>query len=50
MSTTADLLFLVLRVLPGEIREWLSVERKLSGKRTGGVSTPDSARENRGSG
>jgi len=46
----ADLLVLVLRVLPGEIREWLNAERNLCGKRKEGMSTPDSARENRGSG
>ena len=30
---TADLLVLVLRVLPEEIRKWLNAERNLPGKR-----------------
>jgi len=33
MSAAADLLLLVLQVLPGEIREWLKAERDISGKR-----------------
>ena len=50
MSAAADLLVLVLRVLPGEIREWLNAERNLPGKRKAVADTSDSARENRGSG
>ncbi len=33
MLAVADLLVLVLRVLPGEIREWLNAERNLPGKK-----------------
>jgi hypothetical protein len=47
---TADLVVLVLRVLPEEIREWLNAERNLPGKRKEGVGTSDSARGNLGSG
>ena len=50
MLAVADLLVLVLRVLPGEIREWLNAERNLRGKRKEGAPTPDSARENREAG
>jgi hypothetical protein len=47
---TADLLVLVLRVLPEEIRKWLNAERNLPGKRKEGVGTSGSAREDLGSG
>ena len=50
MPAAADLLVLALRVLPGELREWLNAERKLSGKRKEGASTPGSAHENREAG
>jgi len=50
VSAAADLLVLVLRVLPGEIREWLNAERNLPGKGKEGSGTSDSAREDRGSG
>jgi hypothetical protein len=50
MMATADLLVLVLWVLPGKIREWLNAERNLLGKRKEGAGTSDSARENRESG
>ncbi len=50
MSAAADLLVLVLRVLPGEIREWLNAERKLFGKRKEGAGASGSSRENVGSG
>ena len=36
MLATADLVVLVLRVLPGKIREWLNAERNLPGKRKDG--------------
>jgi hypothetical protein len=49
VSAAADLLVLVLRVLPGEIREWLNAERNLPGNRKEGAGTSDSAREKRGS-
>ena len=48
--TVADLLVLALRVLPGEIREWLNAERNLPEKKKEGDGSSDSARENRGSG
>ena len=48
--TVAELLVLVLRVLPGEIREWLKEERNLSEEKREGASTPESARPERGSG
>jgi hypothetical protein len=47
---TADLLILVLRVLPEEIRKRLNAERNLPGKRKEGAGTSDSACENPGSG
>jgi hypothetical protein len=50
VSAAAELLVLVLRVLPGEIREWLNAERNLPGKRKAEADTSDSARENRGAG
>ena len=50
MLATADLVVLVLRVLPEEIRKWLNAERNLPGKRKEGVGMSDSAREDRGSG
>jgi len=50
VSAAADLLVLVLRVLPGEIREWLNAERNLPGKGKEGSGTSDSACEDRGSG
>ena len=50
MLATADLVFLVLRVLPEEIREWLNAERNLPGKKKEGAGTSGSARENLGSG
>ena len=46
----ADLQVLVLRVLPGEIREWLNAERNLPGRRKEGSGTSGSPRENLGSG
>jgi len=46
----ADLLILVLRVLPEELRKCLNAERNLPGKRTEGTGTFDSARDDRGSG
>jgi hypothetical protein len=49
VSTVADLLFLVLRVLPEEIRKWLNAERNLPRKRKERVGTSDSAHEDRGS-
>lgn len=48
--TVADLLVLALRVLPGEIREWLRAERILPSSRRDGMATSDSVREDRGSG
>lgn len=45
--TVAELLVLALRVLPGEIREWLRAERILPGPRKDEAGTPDSAREDR---
>ena len=50
MLATADLVVLVLRVLPGKIREWLNAERNLPGKRKDEAGTSDSAREHWGSG
>ena len=49
MSAAADLLLLVLRVLPRETREWLIVERKMSGKRKKWAGPSDSARKKPGS-
>jgi hypothetical protein len=46
--TVADLLVLALRVLPGEIREWLRAERILPGPRKDEAGTDDSVREDRG--
>lgn len=43
----ADLLVVVLRVPPGEIREWLRAGRNLPGKRREGPDASDLARENR---
>jgi hypothetical protein len=50
VMATADLLVLVLRVLPGEIRKWLNVERNLPEKRKEGSGTSGSVPENMGSG
>lgn len=50
MLATADLVILVLLVLPEEIRKWLNAEGNLPGKRKEGAGTSDSAREGRGSG
>jgi hypothetical protein len=47
--TVAELLVLALRVLPGEIREWLNPERNLPEKKKEGGGASDSAREDRGS-
>jgi hypothetical protein len=47
---TANLLVLVLRVLPEEIRKWLNAERDLPGKRKERPDTSGSACENPGSG
>ena len=45
----AELLVLVLRELPGEIREWLKTARNPSGKSKGEADDSDSAREDSGS-
>jgi hypothetical protein len=47
---TADLVVLVLRVLPEEIREWLDAEHNYSGKEKKESGTSGSARENLRSG
>jgi hypothetical protein len=47
---TADLLVLVLRVLPGKLREGLNAERDLPVRREERPDTSGSARENPGSG
>jgi hypothetical protein len=49
VPAAADLLVLVLRVLPEKIREWLNAERKLPEKGKEGSNVSDSAREDRGS-
>jgi hypothetical protein len=41
---------LALRVLPGEIREWLKAEGDIPGKRKEGSVTSGSAHQDRGSG
>ncbi len=46
----ADLLVLVLRVLPGQIREWLIAEQNPSETRKEGAVTSKSACKDRGSG
>ena len=46
----AELLVLVLRVLPGEIRGWLKAEGNLPGSSKDGEATSDSGHEDRGSG
>jgi hypothetical protein len=48
--TVADLLVLVLRVLPGKLRERLNVERDRPGKSKEGADTSGSACEDPGSG
>jgi len=48
MATT-DLLVLVLRVLPEEIRKWLNAERNLPGKRQEGAGASASSGDNVGS-
>jgi hypothetical protein len=43
VMATADLLVLVLRVLPEEIRKWLNAEGNLPGNDKERVGTPESA-------
>ena len=50
MSAEAHLLVMVLRVLPGEIREWLNAERSLPGKTKEELDTYDSVRNDQGFG
>ena len=40
--TVTELLVLVLRVLPGEIRKWANAERNIPGKTRTGSDAPDS--------
>jgi hypothetical protein len=47
MLAVADLLVLVLRVLPEEIRKWLHAERNLPKPKGDGAATSASAREDR---
>jgi hypothetical protein len=50
VMATADLLVLVLRVLPREICKWLNAEHNLSEKGGGRSGTPGSARGHLGFG